>query len=119
MAYIPTNFRRCLRMKKIFYTTTCPKKQQYWRTPYDTKKLLDIPNIKRLNEREKIEMIELWRRRWIEGMWFFSNGEPKYLTGLHMDHLVFNTFNSKKLMYFDDERFIFYFVDLTENASRM
>ena len=84
------------------------KSEQFWRTP-------EIKNVKKLTERERIEHIELHRRRWLEGVWILINGELKYMTGLHYEHLTFNTYNSAKLSYFDDERNIFYFIDLSEN----
>ena len=83
------------------------KSEQFWRTP-------EIKNVKKLTERERIEHIELHRRRWLEGVWILINGELKYMTGLHYDHLTFNTYNSSKLSYFDDERNIFYFIDKAE-----
>ncbi|GAC1491031.1 MAG: hypothetical protein NVS1B13_20940 [Flavisolibacter sp.] len=50
-------------------------------------------------------------------MWFMNNGEPAFLTGLQMEHLVFNSYNSEKLDYYDDEINIFYFIDLTEKDN--
>lgn len=86
------------------------KADQFWRTP-------DIPNVRKMNERDRISFIELHRRRWDEGVYILINGELKYMTGLHYEHLTFNTYNSQKLLYFDDERNIFYFIDLTEKAA--
>jgi hypothetical protein len=85
------------------------KDEQFWRTP-------TYPKIKTLPEKEKIAFIEQERRRWHEGVYVFINGEAKYLTGLMYEHLSMNTYNSSKLMYFDDERYIFYFIDLVENS---
>lgn len=86
------------------------KEDQFWRTPV-------LLNVKKLSPRDRIEYIERERQRWAEGCWVLINGEIKYLTGLHYEHLVLNTYNSQKLMYFDDERHIFYFIDLTENEK--
>jgi len=41
------------------------------------------------------------------------NGNPTYLTGRHVDHLVFNKFKSKNFFYDDAQRERFYFRDLT------
>lgn len=87
----------------LFYQYS--KKDQFWRTP-------EYPKIKTLHEKDKIAFIEQERKRWLEGCWAFIEGEPVYLTGLMYEHLCFNTYNSSKLMYFDDERYLFYFLDL-------
>ncbi len=102
--------------KDILYYNI-PKSQQFWKTPADTKRQLDIPDVRKMTERQRIETIELWRDRWLNGMWFFNQGLPYYLSGLHFEHLCINTYNSQKLLYFDDERYLFYFIDLTEKAS--
>jgi len=98
-----------------------PKKHQYWKTEHSNNKWLNpdgtIKNVKRMNEKERIEYIEYFRGIWVNGLWFMLNGEPVWLSPLHAEHLLFNTYNSGKLMYFDDERFIFYFIDLTERAT--
>lgn len=97
------------RDEKEIWNFDKPKREQVWNTPV-------IPNLTRMTERERIETIEKWRRWWDEGMYIFIEGEPVYMTGLHFEHLSINTYNSRKLLYFDDERFIFYFIDLTEAA---
>jgi hypothetical protein len=84
------------------------KSEQFWHIP----KYVDV---KKLSMRERIEYIERERQRWWEGCYCFINGNLVYLTGLHYEHLTLNTYNSQKLLYFDDERFIFYFIDLSEN----
>lgn len=86
-----------------------PKKDQFWVTP-------KIPDVRKMSEKERIETIDKWRDWWLNGIYIFLNGEPVYLTGLHFEHLVLNTYNSQKLMYFDDERYIFYFIEKTENT---
>lgn len=85
------------------------KEDQMWRTP-------PLPDVRKMSERERIEFIEKYRRYWLEGCYILVNGECRYMTGLHWEHLTLNTYNSQKLMYFDDERYLFYFIDLTENS---
>lgn len=85
------------------------KDDQFWRTP-------EIKDVSRMSMRERIEYIERERQRWEEGVFVLINGELKHLTGLHYDHLTYCTYNSQKLLYFDDERGIFQFIDLTEKA---
>jgi hypothetical protein len=86
------------------------KNEQVWHTP----KLIDV---KKLSQKERIEYIEKERQRWYEGCYILIAGELKYMTGLMYEHLTMNTYNSQKLLYFDDERYIFYFIDLTENDT--
>lgn len=85
------------------------KEDQIWRAPV-------ILDPKRMSVRDRIEYIERERQRWAEGVFVLINGKLKYLTGVHYDHLTYGTYNSQKLMYFDDERGVFYFIDLTEKA---
>lgn len=97
-----------------------PKKFQYWKTEHSKNKWLNpdgsIKNVKKMSEKERIEYITYFRAIWTDGLWIMVEGEPVWLSPLHAEHLLFNTYNSGKLMYFDDERFIFYFIDLTEKA---
>lgn len=92
-----------------------PKKMQYWKTEADTKNLLVIQDVKKMSEKQRIEYINLWRERWLNGMWFMCNGKPTYITGSQVDHLVFNEFQGRKLRYLDSQRERFYFRDLTNN----
>lgn len=85
------------------------KSDQFWKTP-------PTIDVKKLTAKDRIHYIEQERQRWFEGVWILINGELKYMTGLMYEHLTLNTYNSGKLMYFDDERNIFYFIDLTEKA---
>ena len=85
------------------------KEDQIWRPP-------PILDVKKMSVRDRIAYIERERQRWAEGVYVLIGGELVYLTGLHYDHLTYNTYNSQKLMYFDDERGIFYHIDNTEKA---
>lgn len=96
--------------KQILYHDL-PVKQQYWRTQHDSKHSLYIPNdaeIKRYNERDRIELIDMWRERWALGMWFMNNGEPTYLNKFMVDHLIFNKFNSRFFEYNESQMLDFY-----------
>ena len=104
--------------KEIWYYDL-PKDEQYWKTPSAKNfKWLnekgDIRNVKRMEERERVEYINYWRRVWEEGLWIMINGEPTYLTGAHVEHLVFNKFENRYLYYLDSQRERFYFRDLTD-----
>lgn len=102
---------------KILYYNI-PKKQQYWRTPHDNLNLLDIKDVRKMPEKQRIEYISMWRERWENGLWFFNNGVPTYITGAHVDHLVFNKFDNSFLYYLDSQKERFYFRDLT-NKDRI
>lgn len=96
------------------------KSDQFWKTPAAGPKFKwlnergEIRNIKQMNEKEKVTYIDYWRDKWENGLWIMINGEPTYLTGMHIDHLVFNKFN-KPFYYLDAQRLRFYFRELTNN----
>lgn len=102
----------------IWYYDVIPS-QQYWRTPAAKNfKFLDpngnIRNVKQMNERDRIRYIEYWRDKYENGLWVMINGEPTYLTGMHIDHLIFNKFDGRNFMYLDSQRERFYFRDKTD-----
>ncbi len=102
--------------KDILYYNL-PKKEQYWRSAADQSKQVDIKDVKMMSEKDRIAYISMWRERWLNGMWFMNNGEPTYITGMHIDHLVFNKFNGGHLSYLDSQRLRFYFRDMTNNEA--
>jgi hypothetical protein len=95
--------------KQIINFNIPKKDDQIWTTP-------PILDVKRMSVRDRIAYIERERQRWEEGVFVLINGKLKYLTGLMYDHLTYNTYNSQKLFYFDDELGVFYFIDLSEKA---
>lgn len=109
------------RPEDIWYYSL-PKDQQYWRTPHNTDyrwldKQGNIHNVKRMSEKDRIAYINYWRDKWLNGLWIMVNGEPTYLTGAHVDHLVFNKFKNRYLEYQDSQRHRFYFRDLTNKDN--
>lgn len=86
------------------------KDEQFWHTP-------PFVNVNKLGIKERIDYIEREWQRWHEGVYILINGELRYMTGGHYEHLTLNTYNSQKLLYFDFERDIFYFIDKTENDN--
>lgn len=96
-----------------------PKKEQYWKTPHVGRgfKWLDpkgnIKNVKHMTAKEMVEYVDYWRDKWENGLWVMMNGEPTYLTGMHVEHLIFNKFKSGNFFYDDAQRLRFYFRDLT------
>lgn len=90
----------------LFYDL--PKKDQMWKTPRI------FHSLKHLSQKEKVEHIEKHRYRWENGVWFFNNGEPTYITGMHYDFMAlcdFEDFGGKP-EYFEQQRLDFYFRDL-------
>jgi len=82
------------------------KENQFWVTP-------EIKNVKKMRSMaEKIEYIEYWRNAWLNGLWFFNNGEPTYINGMMVDHLVFNTFANRKFGFTESQCEDFYFREL-------
>lgn len=95
----------------LFYNL--PKKDQYWRKPR-------IPNDaewNRMDQSKKFLFVERERERRANGVWFYNNGTPTYITGKHYDHLVYGTFDYK-LKYLDTQRHDFYFRDLIYNDKK-
>lgn len=82
-----------------------PKKEQFWRIPPRI-------DLKRTSPTQKVEYVNRERDRWLNGHWFFNYGEPTYITGMHYDHMVYQTFEFGKARYFDQQRLDFYMRDL-------
>jgi hypothetical protein len=105
--------------KDIWYYDV-PKKQQYWRTPAVSPKFkwLDqqgnLRKVQRMDERSRIEYIDYWRDKYENGLWVMINGDPTWLTGMHVEHLVINQIKNKPFLYLDSQRERFYFRDLTD-----
>jgi len=58
----------------LFYKK--PKEKQFWQR-------LEVPKISNDNKEQWIDYIKEEYRRRKEGVWFYNNGEPVYLTGNH------------------------------------
>lgn len=99
-----------------------PKREQYFKTPSVGKNFKwlnergEIRNVKQMNEKDRIEYIDYWRDKWLNGLWIMVNGEPTYLTGMHVDHLIFNKIKSTHFIYLQAQKERFYFRELTNNA---
>ena len=108
--------------REIWYYDV-PQKEQYWKTPHAGAKFKwltprgEVKNVKHMAEKERIEYIEYWRDKWENGLWVMINGEPTYLTGMHIDHLVFNKFKSTNFFYDSAQRLRFYFRDYTNKDN--
>jgi hypothetical protein len=99
------------------------KADQYWKTNAVSDKFKwltkdgNLRNVKQMAERERREYIDYWRDKWENGLWIMINGEPTWLSGLHVDHLVFNKFKGGFFNYDDSQRLRFYFRDLTNKDN--
>lgn len=99
------------------------KEDQYWGMPNVQIKWLNpdwsFKNVKKMtNQRDKIAYISYWRNVWENGMWIMIKGEPTYLTGMHVEHILFNKFNDIRLKYLNCQRLRFYFRDLTNKEPK-
>lgn len=89
--------------KDILYYNL-PKKDQYWRRQ-------EMPDVKKMPARERIDFIEKQDERWLNGVWFFNNGEATWITGMQYDFLTFSKFEFGYPTYLEQQRFDFYFRD--------
>jgi len=92
-----------------------PKKHQYWRSDYGENDPLFIPkdsDIKKWTERDRIEFITMWRKRWADGLFFMNNGQITYINGMHVDHLIFNKWKGRHHSYIRMQRDDFFFREI-------
>lgn len=90
------------------------RSEQYWRRS----ELPDPFEWERMLKTEQYEIVDRERQRFDNGVWFFNNGTPTYITGMHYDHLVNATFDFGKASYYDSHRLDFYWRDLIEKDPR-
>lgn len=88
------------------------KKDQKWEIPDDIKRFREM------SVSEKKQFVERERDRWENGVHFMNNGELTYITGMHYDHLVYQTFEFGKPKYLDSQRHDFYFRDYVRKDDR-
>lgn len=96
------------------------KADQYWGMPDLKTKWLNpdwsFKDIRKMsNQRDKIAYISYWRNVWENGLWIMIKGVPTYLTGMHIEHILFNKFNGIRLRYLNKQRLRFYFREITNN----
>jgi hypothetical protein len=99
------------------------KADQYWGMPNVKTKWLNpdwsFKDVRKMtNERDKIAYISYWRNVWENGLWVMIKGEPTYLTGMHIEHILFHKFNGIRLRYLSKQRLRFYFRELTNNDPK-
>lgn len=92
-----------------------PKEQQYLRSPFAKNNpltLYDARTLKLMSEKDRIEHINMWRDRWVNGLWWFNNGEPVYFNSLLVDHFIINKYDGNHLNYNRCQRDDMYFRQL-------
>lgn len=99
-----------------------PKKQQYWRTPNNAnfkwfRQDGNLHNPSKMPVKERVEYIDFWQDKYDNGLWFMNNGVPTYITGMHVDHLVFNKFKGGYLWYLDSQRERFLFREISNKDN--
>lgn len=105
--------------ERTIWYVDLPRHQQYWKTPHVKNfPWLDergqLRNVKHMTEKDRISYINYWRDVYEQGLWIMVDGEPTYLTGMHIEHLVFNKFEGNSFIYLESQRERFYFRDLTD-----
>ena len=93
-------------------------KEQYWETvklPKDYVKLREKETARQMEDKEFFDPVleqfrtEEWDRR-LNGVWFYNNGVPTYLTGLHYFYLNYWNLDTGVPKYRDTDRKYFYFL---------
>lgn len=95
----------------LFYDL--PKSEQHWRHPnYDYDTIND-----KWSDSQKLEFVKQEINRRINGIWFYNNGEPTYITGSHYFFLTYFKLPLEDGMGFPTfrryQKDFFYFLDLT------
>jgi len=104
--------------KRGVYANSPKKSDQCWeyvKPPTDYNKLREKEIQRQLEDKEffdpKLEMFrqQEWDRR-LNGFWFYNNGAPTYITGLHYFYLNYWTLDTGLPKYRDTDRKYFYFL---------
>ncbi len=103
--------------KDIWYSAL-KKRDQYWKSPANKDfRWLNpdgtLKNVSKMSERDKVNYIHYWRDKWENGLWVFINGEPTFLSGGQIDHLIFNKFSGQSMVFLQSQKERFYFRQLT------
>jgi hypothetical protein len=104
--------------KRIIYSRSTKKSEQYFehiRMPKDYSRLREQELEEQEGNKEhfdpKLEQFrnQEWDRR-LNGYWFYNNGVPTYITGLHYFYLNYWTLDTGLPKYRDTDRKYFYFL---------
>lgn len=88
----------------LFYNQ--PKEKQFWHRP-------DVPNITTTNIQDYHDFIIREYKRRIEGVWFYNNGIPTYITGHHYFGLTYCKMldTGGYMNYREAQKRLFYFME--------
>ena len=109
--------------KRTIYSRSTKKDEQFWdniRLPKDYVKLREKESIQQQEDNEHFDpnleqfRTQEWDRR-LNGFWFYNNGTPTYITGLHYFYLNYWTLDTGLPKYRDTDRKYFYFLEYCIN----
>lgn len=104
--------------KRSIYSRSPKKSEQYWeaiKLPKDYTKIREKEIQRQIEDKEHFEpeleqfRQQEWDRR-LNGFWFYNNGEPTYITGLHYFYLNYWNLDTGLPKYRDTDRRYFYFL---------
>lgn len=109
--------------KRVVHSRSIKKDEQYWESiklPKDYIKLREKESIQQQEDNEHFDpnleqfRTQEWDRR-LNGFWFYNNGIPTYITGLHYFYLNYWTLDTGLPKYRDTDRKYFYFLEYCMN----
>lgn len=104
--------------KRVVYARSPKKTEQYWeviKLPDNYTKLREKELTEQLKDKEFFDPVlenfrtQEWDRR-LNGFWFYNNGKPTYITGMHYFYLNYWTLDTGLPKYRDTDRKYFYFM---------
>lgn len=104
--------------KRIVYSRSPKKSEQYWevtKLPANYTKLREKEIDRQQEDKEFFDPVleqfrqQEWDRR-LNGFWFYNNGEPTFVTGLHYFYLNYWNLDTGVPKYRDTDRKYFYFL---------
>lgn len=104
--------------RRLIHSRSPKKKEQYWenvKLPKDYNKLREKELERQREDKEFFDTTleqfrtQEWDRR-LNGFWFYNNGTPTYITGLHYFYLNYWTLDTGLPKYRDTDRKYFYFL---------
>jgi hypothetical protein len=109
--------------KRVVHSRSTKKDEQYWESiklPKDYVRLREKESIQQQEDNEQFDpnleqfRTQEWDRR-LNGFWFYNDGVPTYITGLHYFYLNYWTLDTGLPKYRDTDRKYFYFLEYCIN----
>lgn len=104
--------------KRVVYSRSPKKSEQWWepiKLPENYAKLREKELTEQIKDKEFFDPVlenfrtQEWDRR-LNGFWFYNNGVPTYITGMHYFYLNYWTLDTGLPKYRDTDRKYFYFM---------